>query len=58
MTHGKLEFIMPARSEDAFEAFFNHSVRLNWDTLLNVNYVEGGGSYPYVGAISTNVGRE
>ena len=48
---------MPARSADAFEAFFNHHVRLKWDTLLNVTYVEGGGSHPYVGAVSTNVGR-
>ena len=43
MAHGKLEFIMPAGSEDAFEAFFNHEVRLRWDTLLNVNYVESVG---------------
>ncbi|MBI3528408.1 MAG: hypothetical protein HY067_10610 [Betaproteobacteria bacterium] len=56
MARGKLEFIMPAKSADAFEAFFNHNVRLRWDTLLNVTYVEGGGSHPYVGAVSTNVG--
>jgi len=48
---------MPACSADAFEAFFNHSVRLRWDTLLSVNYVEGGGTHPYIGAISTNRGR-
>lgn len=48
---------MPARSADAFEAFFNHSVRLRWDTLLKVNYVEGGGTHPYRGAVSTNIGR-
>jgi hypothetical protein len=48
---------MPAPSAQAFEAFFNHHVRLTWDTLLKVNYVEGGGSHPYVGAISTNKGR-
>ena len=57
MAHGKLEFTMPARSADAFEAFFDHNVRLKWDTLLNVTYVEGGGSHPYVGAVSTNAGR-
>jgi hypothetical protein len=57
MAHGRLVFVMPARSADAFEAFFNHSVRLRWDTLLSVNYVEGGGTHPYVGAISTNRGR-
>jgi hypothetical protein len=48
---------MPAPSAEAFEAFFNHAVRLRWDTLLRVNYVEGGGTHPYVGAVSTNLGR-
>jgi len=48
---------MPARKEDAFEAFFNHTIRLKWDTLLSVNYVEGGGDHPYVGAVSVNKGR-
>lgn len=57
VAHGRLVFTMPAKSVDAFEAFFNHSVRLKWDTLLRVNYVEGGGSHPYVGAVSTNLGR-
>jgi len=57
MAHGRLVFIMPASSADAFEAFFNHDVRLRWDTLLRVNHVEGGGTHPYVGAISTNRGR-
>lgn len=53
----RLTFRMPAPSAQAFEAFFNHAVRLRWDTLLRVNYVEGGGTHPYAGAISTNVGR-
>ena len=57
MAHGRLVFVMPARSSDAFEAFFDHRVRLRWDTLLSVTYVEGGGTHPYVGAISTNRGR-
>jgi len=48
---------MPAPSAEAFEAFFNHEVRLRWDTLLHVTYVEGGGTHPYAGAISTNRGR-
>jgi len=56
-SHGRMTFLMPAPSAEAFEAFFNHDVRLRWDTLLRVNYVEGGGTHPYVGAISTNVGR-
>jgi hypothetical protein len=48
---------MPAPSAAAFEAFFNHEVRLRWDTLLEVNYVEGGGTHPYAGAVSVNRGR-
>lgn len=57
MAHGKLVFVMPAPSNDAFEAFFNHTIRLKWDTLLKVTYVEGGGTHPHAGAISTNIGR-
>ena|SRR5215510_14274379 len=57
MAHGRLAFVMPAGRAEAFEAFFNHEVRLRWDTLLRVNYVEGGGTHPYVGAVSTNQGR-
>lgn len=57
MRRGRLTFLMPAPSAEAFEAFFNHAVRLRWDTLLKVNYVEGGGAYPYAGAVSTNIGR-
>ena len=56
MPHGKLHFPMPAPSARAFEAFFNHRVRLEWDTLLRVNYVEGGGDHAYAGAITVNRG--
>jgi hypothetical protein len=44
-SHGRLEFVMPAPSTKV-----NHDVRLRWDTLLDVTYVEGGGTHPYVGA--------
>ena len=57
MPRGKLHLAIPAASEQAFEAFFNHKVRLRWDTLLSINYVEGGGSHPYVGAVTVNRGR-
>lgn len=57
LAHGRMTFHMPAPCAEAFEAFYNHHVRLQWDTLLKVNYVEGGGTHPYVGAISTNIGR-
>jgi hypothetical protein len=52
-----LEFVLPAPSAEAFEAFFNHEIRLRWDTLLRATYVEGGGTHPYAGAISVNRGR-
>ena len=48
---------MPGPSAKAFEAFFNHEIRLRWDTLLSATYVEGGGTHPYAGAISANRGR-
>lgn len=57
MARRRLVFQMPAPSAVAFEAFFNHSIRLEWDTLLKVNYVEGGGTHPCVGAVSANLGR-
>jgi hypothetical protein len=57
MPRGKLQLAIPAASEQAFEAFFNHQVRLRWDTLLSINHVEGGGTHPYVGAVTVNRGR-
>ena len=57
MAHGKLIFKIPGSSSEAFEAFFNHRVRLEWDTLLRENYVEGGGTYPYVGCVTVNKGK-
>jgi hypothetical protein len=56
MAHGKLIFVMPASRSDAFEAFFNHTIRRKWDTLLHVSYVEGGGTHPRVGVITSNEG--
>lgn len=41
----------------AFEAFHNHKIRLQWDTLLSEAGVEGGGDHPYVGAITYNRGK-
>jgi hypothetical protein len=53
----RLTFHMPRASAEVFEAFHNHDTRLRWDTLLKEATVEGGHRYPYVGAVSTNVGR-
>jgi hypothetical protein len=57
MVQRRLTLTMPATAEAAFEAFHNHAKRLEWDTLLSDAYVEGGGSHPYPGAISYNLGR-
>ncbi|MEC5386604.1 hypothetical protein VVD49_12785 [Uliginosibacterium sp. H3] len=57
MTTRHITLIMPGTSAEAFEAFHNHHVRLQWDTLLKVAYVEGGGTHPYVGAITANKGK-
>ena len=57
MAHGKLTFVMPSNSAEAFEAFFNHSVRVRWDTLLNISYVESGGTHPSAGVVTANIGR-
>src|SRR5690349_7678145 len=48
---------MPASAAEAFEAFFNHRKRLQWDTLLKVAYVESGGDHPSKGVITVNEGR-
>lgn len=57
MARRQMVFTMPAPAAAAFEAFHNHRTRLRWDTLLSKAEVEGGGTYPYVGAVTLNVGR-
>jgi hypothetical protein len=57
VAHGKLTFVMPASADQAFEAFFNHRRRLEWDTLLRVAYVESGGDHPSKGVVTVNEGR-
>jgi len=57
MPSRRIELVMPASSAAAFEVFHNHTVRLEWDTLLAAAFVEGGGTHPYPGAITVNRGR-
>lgn len=57
MAQRRLLLIMPAPAADVFEAFHNHPIRLEWDTLLSAAHVEGGGAHPYMGAITLNQGR-
>ncbi|MBN6715460.1 SRPBCC family protein [Pseudomonas capsici] len=57
MRQNRIRMIMPASAADVFEAFHDHDVRMRWDSLLSRAEVEGGGSHPYVGAITFNQGR-
>ncbi|NWB84340.1 MULTISPECIES: hypothetical protein [Pseudomonas] len=57
MKQRRISLIMPSSAAEAFEAFHNHSVRRQWDTLLSHAAVEGGGNHPYIGAITINQGR-
>jgi len=57
MSQHRIKMIMPASAAQAFEAFHNHTLRLHWDTLLSRAEVEGGGTHPYIGAITINQGR-
>ncbi|MDH4559259.1 hypothetical protein E8F11_29505 [Pseudomonas sp. BN417] len=57
MSRHKITLVMPAPATATFEAFHNHNVRLEWDTLLSKANVEGGSSHPYIGAVTFNQGR-
>lgn len=57
MSQHRISLIMPASAADTFEAFHNHALRMQWDTLLSRAGVKGGGSHPYIGAITFNEGR-
>ncbi len=57
MAQRRLVLTMPASAASAFEAFHNHEVRLKLDTLLSTAFVEGGGTHPYINAITLNRGR-
>lgn len=57
MTQRRIVLTLSSSAADAFEAFHNHAVRMQWDTLLSHAAVEGGGTHPYIGAISINQGR-
>jgi ribosomal protein S9 len=46
-----------ARAADALEAFQNHCVRIQWDTLLSQAGVEGGGTISQWAAIGCGFNR-
>lgn len=57
MSTHRFTLIMPASADATFEAFHNHRVRLQWDTLLAVAHMETGDSHPSIGAVSFNRGK-
>lgn len=57
MKKRRIVLTMPCCATDAFEAFHDHRLRRQWDTLLSHASVEGGSSHPFIGAISVNEGR-
>ncbi|GAC1030770.1 hypothetical protein thsps21_15970 [Pseudomonas sp. No.21] len=57
MSTHRFTLVMPASADATFEAFHNHRVRLQWDTLLAVAHMEAGDSHPSIGAVSFNRGK-
>jgi hypothetical protein len=57
MAQRRISLVMPSTAAQAFEAFHNHTLRKQWDTLLSHAAVEGGGSHPFIGAVTLNQGR-
>lgn len=57
MSTHRFTLVMPASADATFEAFHNHRVRLQWDTLLAVAHMETGDSHPSIGAVSFNRGK-
>lgn len=57
MAHDRIVFPMPASCEVVFDVFHYHQWRARWDSLVSHTEVDGGAPYPYVGAVSHNIGR-
>lgn len=57
MSDRTITLIMPASAAETFDAFHDHRLRLQWDTLLSEANVESGDRHPSVGAVSFNRGR-
>ncbi|WP_442969574.1 hypothetical protein [Pseudomonas sp. USHLN015] len=57
MSDNRFILVMPASADATFEAFHNHRVRLQWNTLLAVAHMETGDSHPSIGAVSFNRGK-
>jgi hypothetical protein len=58
MPHGTVSEIIPARSAAVFDLLHDYSRRLEWDTLLQAAYLDGGHAAAGLGATSVCVGRK
>lgn len=57
MPHGTVSEIIPARSAAVFDLLHDYTRRLEWDTLLQAAYLDGGHAAAGPGATSVCVGR-
>lgn len=57
MAHGEISAIIPAPSHLVFDLLHDYGRRLEWDTLLQAAYLEGGHTAAGKGVTSVCVGR-
>ncbi len=57
MAHGEVSAIIPAPSQAVFDLLHDYARRLEWDTLLQAAYLEGGANVAGQGVTSVCVGR-
>jgi hypothetical protein len=57
MAHGQISEIIPAASHMAFDLIHDYTRRLEWDTLLQAAYLEGGDAAAGKGVTAVCVGR-
>jgi hypothetical protein len=57
MAHGQISEIIPAASHVVFDLLHDYKRRLEWDTLLQAAYLDGGASVAGKGVTAVCVGR-
>jgi polyketide cyclase/dehydrase/lipid transport protein len=58
MAHGEVSEIIPAASHVAFDLIHDYKRRLEWDTLLQAAYLDGGDAVAGKGVTAVCVGRK
>jgi Polyketide cyclase / dehydrase and lipid transport len=58
MAHGQVSEIIPAPSHVVFDLIHDYTRRLEWDTLLQAAYLDGGDAFACKGVTSVCVGRK